>query len=248
MKKKDRQKQLQILSSVKGIGAVTAKQILKVIGSIEKADPKKMVNKVEKEVGEHKAQLFWDNFDSLVEMWEHVTRDRTPGSNTKFSSKMARSIAEDYSKGKATVAEICEKHGISIQTFYNWQDTHFEFFDAIKKATRIRNRIRGDMAMNGLERLLEGYDYTEQQTEAEPDPQNPNGRGKIKKTVITKKHVPPNPTMIIFTATNQLKEDWKHVTAIEHIHEQEPPPDLSRLSEEEKLQLEKLLSKATSEK
>ena len=162
------------------------------------------------------------------------------GRPNKFESGQFdwQAFAEEYGRGEGTLEELCEKYGISVESYYNYKNEYFEFFDAIKTAQERRQDRLKAMSARGMRKLLEGYEYTEQTTEIIP---NGNGEsegdrpaGNMRKTIIHRKHQPPNATMIIFTKCNLEPEDWKSVQHIKHEGGREQAPlDYSQLSDDE---------------
>lgn len=145
-----------------------------------------------------------------------------------------KDFAEDYAKGEETLRELCDRYGISTQTFYNLKDEKIEFFDAIKNAKEQRRDEKLGMANRGMKMLLEGGEYTETRVEAHRPPDGDQEDEQLEKVVRTRKRVLPNATMIIFTLCNLDKENWKHISTIKHEGiPDRPPVDLSNLSDEE---------------
>ena len=69
-------------------------------------------------------------------------------------------LAEGYARDGLTDEQIAAKFGVTPKTFYNWQDKHRDFAEAVKRGkapvdTEVENAL--------LKRAL-GYDYTETHT------------------------------------------------------------------------------------
>ena len=91
--------------------------------------------------------------------------------------------------------------GISPATLYKWKNEHLEFSEALK-----RGKSPVDFEIeNMLLKRAKGYEYeetVEEVTEA------PNGE-KTKHKRITKKHMPPDTTALIYWLKNRKPEQWR---------------------------------------
>lgn len=96
--------------------------------------------------------------------------------------------------------QIANNIEISQTTFYDWLKRFPEFAKAIKRGKRpVDFEVE-----NALHKSAVGYEYEEVQTLVES---LPNGT-KRQKVVKVTKHVPPNPTSIIFWLSNRKPEYW----------------------------------------
>lgn len=127
---------------------------------------------------------------------------------SRYDEKLARSIAKDLAEAKGTIYQICAKHKISHETYYRWIKDIPSFNEIIKEAERLRYEIIGESALDGLQKLINGYEYEEVTTESL------GGGAKI--TKVTTKFVPPNPTMVIFSLKNRKASAWKDKTEVDH--------------------------------
>lgn len=169
------------------------------------------------------------------------------GRKSKYTEEVGHSIAQAYAEGEGTIVEIMQKHGLSERIFYIWKEENLQFFQLIKNAEQMRQGHKKEMALNGLKKLLEGYEYTEQTTEAVPMAKKGSGQQdkKITKTILHRKHQSPNATAIIFTLCNTAPDEFKSVQHIKYDKPTEMPPfDFSEFTEEELELWEKLAEKA----
>jgi hypothetical protein len=87
--------------------------------------------------------------------------------------------------------------GINVATLYKWINQYSEIGNALKKGKR-----PVDMEVeNALLKRALGYDWEEETTEIYSD-----GRKHVKKI---KRHVPPDPTAMIFWLKNRKPKQWR---------------------------------------
>lgn len=243
-KRKYSKEKLEQLTELKGIGPATAKKILDTFTGLKEfrdADMPTLQTVLGKKKGE----------DIFIEL-HGADAPRGPqgpnpmGRSTKYSEELGQKIADDYAQGTGTVAEIMAKYGLSERIFYYWQEENLQFFQLIKNAKEARQGQKLHMALNGMKILLQGHEYTEQDTEATPIKNADGTTSKvIKKTVVKRKFIPPNATMVIFTLCNIDPENWKSVQHIKHEGGAEMPPyDFSNFTMEELETFERLSKKA----
>lgn len=241
--KKEKISQLAQLEQFTGVGKTRAKKLIAHFGSAGKAingDLAEIQLIFGKKVGEK-------IFNSLN--GEEI--DKKLGRSSEYSTDIGESIAKMYSLGKDSIADIMLHHGFSEQTFYNWLDVNLEFFELIKRAKKIRRGRKTELATQGLEKLLTGYEVTEQTTITVPVKKKDGEKEtRIKETRISQKHIPPNATMIIFSLVNSTKDDDDPMQHIQHIEYSKggeiPPYDFSGFSDEELEVFDKLTKKAMS--
>lgn len=144
-----------------------------------------------------------------------------------------------------TIASCCGEEGVEERTFRQWTYDHPEISDLYKGAKRKHSKLFKDglreRAANSLERLVEGYEYTEQRTEAQ---QLTDRRGKpvlgpdgkpivvVTKTVQTKKHVAPHPTAVIFAIKNADPDEFSDKIGIEHSGEVDTAPQAFKIGDQ----------------
>jgi transposase-like protein len=131
----------------------------------------------------------------------------------KYSKKLAEVIVDLVSTGDHTIAAVCKHVGISEAVYYKWKNEKLEFMEALKGAEVTRLESLGKLALSGLAVLLTKHEYEEVTTEYT---EGKDGKPKIKNQKKVKKFIMPNPTAVIFTVTNRLPDDWKHVSKIDH--------------------------------
>ena len=108
---------------------------------------------------------------------------------------------QGFARDGLTDAQIAQKIGISLSTYYEWQNKFPEFSEAIKKG-KAPVDVQVENAL--LKRAL-GYDYEEVITEVEEI-----GEGRQKKHIrkVTR-HVPPEVAAQIFWLKNRRPGRWR---------------------------------------
>lgn len=245
-KEEPTEEEIQQLTEYKFIGKERAKELISHFGSAEKVLQSGMPA-IQNVLGEKMGVKVFESFHGEDAPKVKQTKDSNVGRKPEYSDELAESIADDYAKGTGTVAEIMEKYGLTERTFYYWMEEKLQFFQAIKKARAQRNGRKLQMALTGMERLLQGGSYKEQQTEVVPEKQKDGTvKNVVQKTTVTEKHVLPNVTMTIFALVNLSKGDFKHVSHVKHEDVDEVAPyDLSNLTTEELKLWEKLTQKVS---
>lgn len=115
--------------------------------------------------------------------------------------EVAKKICDLYAANNFTIASCCEEYGIVEKTFYNWKDEITEIADAYKAAktqseVTYKTRLR-QKTLTALERGVEGWEYKKTTKEIKEI----DGK-KYTRITETIEQVLPNPTLIIFSATN----------------------------------------------
>lgn len=159
-----------------------------------------------------------------------VGRGAGGGQPTKYRPghiKAARALA----KLGATEWEIAQYFEVSVVTLRQWCHTHPTFLAAIKPGRRAGDdRIELSLYRRGTGYSYDSeeivpYDHIEETEETiPPPPERPDEKPRvIKKTVKTKKvmrvpivrHVPPDPTSMIFWLKNRRKDKWRNYKQVE---------------------------------
>lgn len=112
-------------------------------------------------------------------------------------------LAEGYARDGLIDKEIAKKLGISLAAFYNYQNEHLEFMEAIK-----RGKAPVDVEVeNALLKRARGFEYEETTVEFKP------GKGEEKAKPIklkkTTKKVIPDPISIFFWLKNRKPKKWR---------------------------------------
>lgn len=129
----------------------------------------------------------------------------------KYNKKIVDRICALIESDSFTIAEICEKAGIAISTYYEWIDTKTEFSEAIEKAKDRFDEILVKEAKASLRKLVTGYTVDETKTVYEPASKTDSAaKPKIKEQTITKKHFQPSVPAVIFALTNKASEEYKN--------------------------------------
>ena len=117
---------------------------------------------------------------------------------------------QGFARDGLTDAQIAQKIGISLSTYYEWQNKFPEFSEAIKKG-KAPVDVQVENAL--LKRAL-GYDYEEVITEVEEIPagKGPDGQQIIRQKKHIRKvtrHVPPEVAAQIFWLKNRRPGRWR---------------------------------------
>ena len=114
-----------------------------------------------------------------------------------------------------TNAQLAELFGVSIQAIEQWTRNHPEFKVQVRAG-------RDEYHTEGIERTLarraSGYEYHEKVYEYVEDPKT--GQREKHLLRLTKKHMPPDPTSIIFYLKCRKPERW-HDPIQQHKHQVE---------------------------
>jgi hypothetical protein len=121
------------------------------------------------------------------------------GRPTRYNKTYLPLIAKLAASKGFTNEQLAELLGITDRTLYNWQKRYPEFFQSLKEGKQEPiNRLE-----NSLYRTAEGYDVWEETEYYDEE----------KKAWIShsrkKKHVPGNPTALIFSLCNLDNKRWK---------------------------------------
>lgn len=232
------------LTEYKGVGPATARKLLTAYKT-----PDKVYKVGQPELQELLGEKTGEKVFVAIHGEDAPKKDQRPsdmGRKPIYSEALGLEIAEQYAEGEATIKEIMEHHNLTERIFFYWQEENLHFFQLIKNAKQARNSRKKEMALNGMKMLLQGHEYTEQSTEAKPvrDAEG-NEKKVIQKTVLTRKFIPPNAGMIIFTLCNLEPGQWKSVQHIKHETGPEIPPyDFSEFTDDELEEFERLSAKA----
>ena len=131
----------------------------------------------------------------------------------KYNKQTVERICALISTDSYTIAEICEKVGISKDTYYKWLKTKPDFSDSIKKAQDRFNDMLVVEAKRSLVKMVKGYTAQEKRTvTADSGKKDDDGKPivKIKEHVVTDKVFQPVPAAVFFTLTNRDPDNWKH--------------------------------------
>lgn len=106
-------------------------------------------------------------------------------------------LLKGWARRGLTDEQIAHNMRIGVSTLYKWKNAHVEIREALNKTKEI---IDDQVECALLKRAL-GYDVEESKTEDD-------GKGNIKVT-ITKRHIPPDSTSLIFWLKNRRRKDWR---------------------------------------
>jgi transcriptional regulator with XRE-family HTH domain len=114
-------------------------------------------------------------------------------------------LAEGYARDGLSDVQIAEKLGIAPSTFYEYQQQHPEFSEALKRGKAPVDR----QVENALLKRALGYEFTERQVETD-------GEGNPIRQKVVRKEVVADVTAQKFWLANRCPEKWRerhHVEA-----------------------------------
>lgn len=114
---------------------------------------------------------------------------------SKINDQIKKTILNLAKAGK-TRAEIAEIVGINRTTLFRWCISDEKFCNALKETSAIAD----EMVEASLFQRAIGYTYTEEKVFL--------CKGEIKKCKVTR-HIPPDPTAMIFWLKNRCPTDWR---------------------------------------
>lgn len=237
----DKMKEAQKLTKYPGIGKIRARTLIDHFGTYAKVINAKL-DELILLLGESIGQRLYSKIHNSGEQEdENIKFGRSPD----YTTDIGESIANMYARGEDSIKDIMKHHGFSEQTFYNWRDQNLEFFELIKSAQERRRTNISQLADQGMKKLLVGYEVNEQTTVAIPTQADDGTRKNVvKETRVSKRHIPPNATMIIFAKCNTDPDNFRHIQHIIHEGGDDIPPyDFTNLDDEEMKVLEKLQNK-----
>lgn len=107
---------------------------------------------------------------------------------------------EDWVSRGLSVAQVAKNMGCNVRTLFAWREKYPPIEHAFKKA----RMVVIEELENTLNKRSNGYEVEESKTYVE------EVDGKIKKRKeITKRHIPPDVTALIFSLTNLAPEKWQ---------------------------------------
>lgn len=135
-------------------------------------------------------------------------------------------VVRSMAKLGAVDVEIAEALQVSLKVLDLWARQHKEFLRALKPPKEVANR----RAEQSLYKRANGYSYDSVELFLVPYeeeiPQGTNPDGSTKPPIITRskrvirepvvKHVPPDPTSLIFWLKNRKRDHWRDYKAVEH--------------------------------
>ena len=131
----------------------------------------------------------------------------------KYNKKIVEDICYLIEEDSYTIAELCQKVGIAISTYYEWLETKAEFSEAIQKARYQFDELMVKEAKNSLRKLVQGYDIDEKKTVFT---EGKDGKPRIKEQTTVKKHIQPNVAATIFLLTNKASNEFKNRLNTDH--------------------------------
>lgn len=142
------------------------------------------------------------------------------GSHSVYDPKLHPRLAKALFKRGLDDREVADEFDISLKTLYNWVDKYPEFSIARTEGKQYPNAL----AVKSAFQLCTGYDTEEVHMVPVKEDRSKRKNGKERKVrsdrgrppepkleivKIVKKHVDPNPSMLMFWLKNRLREDWQ---------------------------------------
>jgi len=124
------------------------------------------------------------------------------GAKSKYEDSWPE-IAEGYARRGLSDADIAKNLGISVNTFYVYQNKYEEFSKAIQRGKRPADII----VENALYKRCTGYSYDEVKKRQYIDE---TGKKRVQHTIVSKEVI-PDINAIRFWLTNRNPEMWKNI-------------------------------------
>lgn len=131
---------------------------------------------------------------------------------SKYDESTFPLLAEGFAREGLNDEQIAEKLGISTAAYYNYQNDHIEFLEAIKRGkapidTEVENAL--------LKRAM-GFDVTETSKTSKIEA---DGTKTLKELKTVTKHFAPDVGAIVFWLTNRRPDYWKDRRSVNTTHE-----------------------------
>ncbi|MFL0501615.1 helix-turn-helix domain-containing protein [Staphylococcus arlettae] len=154
---------------------------------------------------------------------KHI-RGRKPQADDWLTDK-GLTLLQGWARQGLSNEQISNNIGIHESTFYRWQSMYSDIREAIKKGKEV---VDFEVENALLKRAL-GYEKEKTRTYLKDD-----GTGQKKKHVeVTKEHVPPDPTAMIFWLKNRKPNEWNDKQNINHTGNINYRPDFSNITTDE---------------
>lgn len=116
--------------------------------------------------------------------------------------------AEKMTRLGATDKDLADFFEVNTDTIYEWKNTHPEFSEALKRGKELAD----GQVIQSLYKRATGYEFQ--------DTQFASFQGMIISKEYTK-HIPPDPTSMIFWLKNRLPKEWRDRQEIDHTSKDE---------------------------
>lgn len=136
----------------------------------------------------------------------------------KYNKGIVKKICSLIREDSYTIVEICDRVGISKDTYHEWLKNKADFSDQIKSAQEDRMAFFVAEAKKSLAKKIQGYTVEESRTVmVESKERDASGKAlpKIKEQTKITKFIQPDTTAIIFALTNGDPANWKNKQSIE---------------------------------
>lgn len=154
---------------------------------------------------------------------KHI-RGRKPQADDWLTDK-GLTLLQGWARQGLSNEQISNNIGIHESTFYRWQSMYSDIREAIKKGKEV---VDFEVENALLKRAL-GYEKEKTRTYLKDD-----GTGqKTKHVEVTKEHVPPDPTAMIFWLKNRKPNEWNDKQNINHTGNINYRPDFSNITTDE---------------
>lgn len=131
----------------------------------------------------------------------------------KYTKRAVKIIIDMLKSDSYTIAEICQQVKITPRTFYDWQNDHEDFAQAVQEAKDQRMELFVQEAKKSLLKKIQGYTVQEKHTtmvDSKEKDENGRSKPKIKEQKTVDKHFQPDTAAIIFTLTNGDPGTWRN--------------------------------------
>ena len=138
-----------------------------------------------------------------------MAKKNTAGRKSKYDADVMPKLVNSYAMEGFSDAQIAEKLGIAVSTFYDYLNKYPEFAEALKNG---KEPVNADLKMAMMKTAM-GYFVDEEQTVTILDVVTREPKSFRKTT--TKRYVPPSATMQIFLAKCRMPDQYHDVNRYE---------------------------------
>ena len=133
---------------------------------------------------------------------QHPQFAKMMGRPTKWETQVVPHLSDikKWIEAGVTIDEICERIGIASSSWFEYVNKH----EVLRNLVEWGRSVTNTRVENSLLRAAIGYDYEEIKTVVEED-KNGKKRTRIEKV---KRHMPPNPTAMVFWLKNRAPNEW----------------------------------------
>lgn len=157
------------------------------------------------------------------------------GKYQEWLTEEGLTLLEGWARDGLTDEQISHNVGVTAKTLYEWKNKYSEISESLKKGKEVADYE----VESATFKAAKGYYYTEETV---------TNKGDV---VEVRKYQPPNPTLNIFWLKNRIPDKWRDKQSHELTGKDGQPiqvetkHDLTKLSDEELMNLETIIRKST---